>query len=123
MIISMTENNSKHLIEMTLGSYKLYLKDYKLFRSANVSEIPAFTSKREFCYTGFEHLQVKVTAMVEKRRLSEVYSTFNGLIGSTPYSVTIDGINIGNHIITDYEISGSEDNYLYKISLSLCNAQ
>lgn len=108
---------------MTIDSYKLYVKDYKLFRSTKVSEIPTFASKMEFNYSGFEHLQLKTTAMIEKRRLSELYSYFGSLTGPTSHSVTIDGLNIGDYIIEEYEISGSEDDYLYKVSFSLRNTQ
>lgn len=108
---------------MTIDGYKLYVKDYKLFRSAKMYEIPTFSSKMEFCYRGFEHLKLKATAMIEQRRLNELNSRFGSLIGPASHSVTIDELNIGNYVIEEYEISGSEDDYLYKVSLSLRNAQ
>lgn len=119
---SMTQNNSKHLIKMSFGNYDLYIKDYKISQAAKVSEISSFNNKKQFCYSGFEHSRVKVTALIEKSKFNHLVAVFKSFMGSTPYSVTIDEVFIGSYIITEYEISGSEDDYLYKVSLSLCNA-
>ncbi len=119
----MTENNSKHLITMNFGSYKLYIKDYKLFRSVKVSELSAFMSKKELCYTGFEHVRLEVTALIDKSRFGELSVSLESFVGQQSYSVVIDGSNIGNFYLTGYEICGSEDDYIYKASLSFCRSE
>ena len=119
----MTENNSKHIILMSFGTYKIYIRDYKLSRKARVSEISAFTSKRELCYMGYEHLQLSAAALIDKSRLSEIIFMLNGFMNSNSYSVVIDGVNVGNYILTDYEICGSEDDHIYKVTLTMCNSQ
>lgn len=115
----MTEKNSKHIIYMTLNGYKLNVKDYKLFRKAKVSEISTFSQIRELGYMGFEHLQLNVNALIDKSRLNEALHMLSSYMNINSYTVVIDGISIGHFILTGYEICGSEDDYIYKVSLTL----
>lgn len=117
----MKENNSKHMIIMTFGTYKFYIKDYKLLRKAKVSEISAFMNKRELCYMGYGHLQLTATALIDKSRQGEMISVLANFMNSTANSVVIEGANIGSFILTDYEICASEDDYIYKVSLTMCS--
>ena len=86
----MKETNSKHTIDMTIGTYKLYIKEYKILGSAKTAEINMI---------------------------------FNSYLHSSSFNVVIEGISFGNCIMTDYEICGCEDDYVYKVSLTLCKVQ
>lgn len=116
----MTEKNSKHLILMSFDNYKLYVKSYKILRSAKVSEMPAFSDSQAFCYMGFGHEQIKVTALIDKSRLNEIHYVLNNYMQSNSYAVEIDGMSIGKCVLTSYEVCGSEDNYIYEVSISMC---
>ncbi len=115
----MTEKNSKHTIFMYLGGYKLYVKDYRLFRKAKVSEVSTFSQVKELCYMGFEHLQLHVNALIDKSRLNETMHMISSFLNMNAHSVTIDNSSIGNYVLTDYEICGSNEDYIYKVSLTL----
>lgn len=115
----MTEKNSKHLITMSFNNYKFYVKKYKIFRSAKVSQIPVFNNAQEFCYMGYGNEQMKVTALIDKSRISEMHFVLNNFKQPNSYSVQIDGFSAGSYIITSYEICGSEENYIYEVELSL----
>lgn len=121
-IVNMTENNSKHKITMSLNSYTFSIKDYKLSRSTKVSEVSKFTNNTELCYMGYKHLRLHATALIEKSRVSEVMNVLSSILSPNSNSVVIDGMNIGKFILTDYEICGSEDDFLYNVSLSLCGS-
>lgn len=114
----MTENNSKHTIFMYYDYYKFYIRDFKLLRSAKVTEIPAFTDEKQYCYQGLEHERIKATAMIDKSRLTNFLSELNYFIGSNSREVVIDDISYGYFMLTDYEICISQDNYLYEVSMS-----
>lgn len=116
----MTEKNSKHLILMSFGSYSFYIKNYKIFRSAKVSGIPAFNNAQEFCYMGYGNEQIKVTALIDKGRMSEMYFMLNNFKQPNSYAVEIDGISAGDYVLTSYEICGSEENYIYEVAISFC---
>lgn len=118
----MTEKNSKHHIIMSFNDYNFYVKNYKIFRSAKVSEIPAYNAAQQFCYMGYGNEQIKLTALIDKSRISEIYFIVNNFKQPNPYSVQIDGLSVGNYIITSYEICGSEENYIYEVELSLYKA-
>lgn len=115
----MTEMNSKHLILMSFNNYKFYVKSYKILRSAKISEMPAFSDSQEFCHMGCGHEQIKVTALIEKSKLNEIHYVLNSYMQPNLYAVEIDEASIGKCVLTSYEICGSEDNYIYEISMSL----
>ncbi len=117
----MTEKNSKHLIAMTVDTYKFYLKDYKLFRSAKVSEISTFTKRKELRYLGYGYKRINATAIVDKERLTQLNMVLDDFMITDSHSVVVEGLNLGNYIITDYEICGSDDDYIYEVKLNLCS--
>ena len=118
----MTEKNSKHLITMSFDGYIFYVKNYKIFRTAKVSQIPAFHDAQEFCYMGYGTEQMNVTALIDKNRINEIYSMLNSFKQPNAKFVEIDGINAGNYMLTSYEICGSEENYIYEVVISLCKS-
>ena len=119
----MTEKNSKHLITMSFDGYNFYIKNYKIFRTAKVSQIPAFNNAQEFCYMGYGNEQIKVTALIDKNRINEIYFMLNNFKLPNSKSVEIDGIDVGKYVVTSYEICGSEENYIYEVVMTLCNTQ
>lgn len=119
----MKETNSKHTIDMTIGTYKLYIKEYKIFGSAKTAELATFTNQRELCHLGIGCRKIKAATIVDKAKLSEINMIFNSYLHSSSFNVVIEGISFGNCIMTDYEICGCEDDYVYKVSLTLCKVQ
>ncbi len=119
----MTENNSKNTIIMYYDYYNLYIKDFKVSRSAKVTEISTFTDEKQFCYQGYEHQRLKATALIDKSRISDILIVLNSFIGNISKNIIINDIDYGSYLLTDYEICVSEDDYLYEVSLSFIKAQ
>ena len=119
----MTETNSKHSIIMTIDSYRFHIKEYKICGSIKTAEVATFTNQRELCNLGIGCKKINAITMIDKSRLSEINMILNSNMHTGPSIVVIEGISLGNCIITDYEICGSEDDYIYKVSLTLCSVQ
>lgn len=105
---------------MNYDYYAFYIKDFKLLRSAKVTEIPAFTDEKQYCYQGLEHERIKATAMIDKSRITSLLTELNNFIGSNTKEVIIDDVSYGYFMLTDYEICISQDDYLYEVSLTFC---
>lgn len=118
----MDEINSKHLILLDIDGYTFYVKNYKIFRSAKVSEISAFNDAQASCYMGYGSERISVRTLVDKNRMTEIYSMLNRFKNPSLYDITLDGMSIGSYMLTDYEICGSEDEYVYEISISMCKS-
>lgn len=117
----MTEKNSKHLISMSVDTYTFYIKDYKLFRTAKTSEISTFTDERKLCYLGYGKKQINAVALIDKEGLSQINMVLNDFMVTGSHSVIIEGENLGKYILTGYEIDGSDEDYIYKVTLTLCS--
>ena len=117
----MTEKNSKHLIAMNVDSFKFYVKEYKILRSVKTSEITTFVKQREIGYLGYGPIKIRATAIVDKERLNLLNKALNDFIVTDSHSVSIEGISFGDYRMTDYEICGSEDDYIYEVKLNLCS--
>lgn len=116
----MTENNSKHLILLSISNYKFYISSYKVSRSTKILDIPTFKDQQKCCYMGYGHEQMQVKALIDQSRLYETHFMLNSLKSSEMRNVTIEGKALGQYMLTDYEICGSEDNYIYEVSISMC---
>ncbi len=117
----MTEKNSKHLIAMNVDTFKFYVKDYKIFRSAKTSEITTFSKQRGICYLGFGPKRIKATAIADKERLNQLIMVLNDFIVTDSHSVSVEELSLGNYRLIDYEICGSDEDYIYEVKLNLCS--
>ncbi len=115
----MDETNAKHRISVSIDGYVFYVNSYKISRSSEIKEIPAFSTAKASAYMGYGHERLEVKAFMDRSRLNELYFIINGFKGSGEHTVEIDGLSVGNFMLVGYEYCGNEDKYIYDVSLSL----